>query len=166
MESGIIIYNKNFGSLCSWCQLTQIIELIKFSTHLKMLDVFITVQLCLQVRDELEQLLDDDDDMADLYLSRKFASSSSPGSDFGLTKWQLVDDEFSTIERKISKSSSRASATTTHQEINVEELEMLLEVIEWIRESTSIFDLNVYRLHKLKCYVFFFLFSLGLFCPS
>ncbi|KAI3861171.1 hypothetical protein MKW92_022967 [Papaver armeniacum] len=29
-----------------------------------------------KVRDELEQLLDDDDDMADLYLSRKMASSS------------------------------------------------------------------------------------------
>lgn len=33
-----------------------------------------------QVRDELEQLLDDDDDMADLYLSRKLAGASSPVS--------------------------------------------------------------------------------------
>ena len=31
-----------------------------------------------QVRDELEQLLDDDDDMADLYLSRKLAGHLPP----------------------------------------------------------------------------------------
>ncbi|GER49757.1 magnesium transporter MRS2-7, partial [Striga asiatica] len=35
-----------------------------------------------KVRDELEQLLDDDDDMADLYLSRKSAMSASISSGY------------------------------------------------------------------------------------
>ncbi|KAL9266316.1 Ubiquitin-like domain-containing CTD phosphatase-like protein [Drosera capensis] len=37
----------------------------------------------LQVRDKLEQLLDDDDDMADFYLTRKLYPSS-PGSETGV----------------------------------------------------------------------------------
>ncbi|XP_058086394.1 magnesium transporter MRS2-I-like [Magnolia sinica] len=75
-----------------------------------------------KVRDELEQLLDDDDDMADLYLSRKLAGPSSPvsGSD--------VHDKFPaspTIGSKIARA-SRPSVATIHGN-NVEELEMLLE---------------------------------------
>ncbi|XP_058086562.1 magnesium transporter MRS2-2-like isoform X2 [Magnolia sinica] len=74
------------------------------------------------VRDELEQLLDDDDDMADLYLSRKLAGPSSTvsGSD--------VPDKFSgspTIGSKIARG-SRPSVATIHGN-NVEKLEMLLE---------------------------------------
>ncbi|KAF2325292.1 hypothetical protein GH714_026189 [Hevea brasiliensis] len=42
-----------------------------------------------KVRDELEQLLDDDDDMADLYLSRKLAGLSSPVSGSGAPNWFL-----------------------------------------------------------------------------
>ncbi|CAL9078441.1 unnamed protein product [Musa textilis] len=68
-----------------------------------------------KVRDELEQLLDDDDDMADLYLTRKLAGASSPVSGSP------------TIGSKISRA-SRASAATIHgNENDVEELEMLLE---------------------------------------
>ncbi|KAL7251597.1 hypothetical protein ACSBR1_013440 [Camellia fascicularis] len=40
-----------------------------------------------KVRDELEQLLDDDDDMANLYLSRKLASASSLVSGSGVANW-------------------------------------------------------------------------------
>ncbi|KAA8550797.1 hypothetical protein F0562_002481 [Nyssa sinensis] len=54
-----------------------------------------------KVRDELEQLLDDDDDMADLYLSRKL-------------NWIFFTYQW-------------ASAATVHGEDDVEELEMLLE---------------------------------------
>ncbi|KAK8962825.1 Magnesium transporter MRS2-I [Platanthera guangdongensis] len=76
------------------------------------------------VRDELEQLLDDDDDMADLYLSRKLAGASSPLSAVA-TNWGPGSP---TIASKISRA-SRASAATIHGiENDVEELEMLLEV--------------------------------------
>jgi hypothetical protein len=80
--------------------------------------------LC-QVRDELEQLLDDDDDMADLYLSRKLAGAASPVSGSGGPNWFPASP---TIGSKISRA-SRASAPTIHgNENDVEELEMLLEV--------------------------------------
>lgn len=76
-----------------------------------------------KVRDELEQLLDDDDDMADLYLSRKLAPSS-PVSGSGVPNWYPASP---TVGSKISRA-SRASATTLHgNENDVEELEMLLE---------------------------------------
>ncbi|XP_024964191.1 magnesium transporter MRS2-I-like isoform X2 [Cynara cardunculus var. scolymus] len=76
-----------------------------------------------KVRDELERLLDDDDDMADLYLSRKL-SSASPVSDSGAASWFLGSP---TIGSKISRA-SRASVMTIHGDENdVEELEMLLE---------------------------------------
>ena len=78
-----------------------------------------------QVRDELEQLLDDDDDMADLYLSRKLAGASSPVIGSGGPNWFPASP---TIGSKISRA-SRASAPTIHgSENDVEELEMLLEV--------------------------------------
>ncbi|WOK92993.1 magnesium transporter MRS2-I isoform X1 [Canna indica] len=77
-----------------------------------------------KVRDELEQLLDDDDDMADLYLSRKLAGASSPVSGFGIPNWIPGSP---TIGSKISRA-SRASAATIHgNENDVEDLEMLLE---------------------------------------
>ncbi|GLU07664.1 hypothetical protein SLE2022_246130 [Rubroshorea leprosula] len=76
-----------------------------------------------KVRDELEQLLDDDDDMADLYLSRKLAGASSPHSSSGAPNWYLQSP---TIGSKIART-SRASAMTVQGENDVEELEMLLE---------------------------------------
>ncbi|KAJ0113348.1 hypothetical protein Patl1_03235 [Pistacia atlantica] len=76
-----------------------------------------------KVRDELEQLLDDDDDMADLYLSRKLAVASSPASGSGAPTWFLNSP---TIGSKISRT-SRTSAATTPEENDVDELEMLLE---------------------------------------
>lgn len=78
-----------------------------------------------QVRDELEQLLDDDDDMADLYLSRKLAEASSPSSGSGASNWFVASP---TIGSKISRA-SKTSPTTVHGENDVEELEMLLEVL-------------------------------------
>ncbi|XP_020104562.1 magnesium transporter MRS2-I-like [Ananas comosus] len=77
-----------------------------------------------KVRDELEQLLDDDDDMADLYLSRKMAGAASPVSGSAASGWYPASP---TIASKISRA-SRASAVTLHgNENDVEELEMLLE---------------------------------------
>ncbi|TYH29637.1 hypothetical protein ES288_A01G028000v1 [Gossypium darwinii] len=76
-----------------------------------------------KVRDALEQLLDDDDDMADLYLSRKLATSS-PVSGSGAANWYAVSP---TIGSKISKASRGSIATIHGHENDVEELEMLLE---------------------------------------
>uniref|UniRef100_A0A6V7QRR6 Magnesium transporter n=1 Tax=Ananas comosus var. bracteatus TaxID=296719 RepID=A0A6V7QRR6_ANACO len=77
-----------------------------------------------KVRDELEQLLDDDDDMADLYLTRKMTGASSPVSGSVAPIWLPTSP---TIGSKISRA-SRASAATIHgNENDVEELEMLLE---------------------------------------
>lgn len=78
----------------------------------------------MQVRDELEQLLDDDDDMADLYLSRKLAGAS-PLSGSGAANWSLMSP---TIGSRISKASRASMATVCGEENDVEELEMLLEV--------------------------------------
>ncbi|KAH6798609.1 magnesium transporter 7 [Perilla frutescens var. frutescens] len=80
-----------------------------------------------KVRDELEHLLDDDDDMADLYLSRKMAMSASASTDFG--------DESSSLRTESRKSTS-STATTTQEENNVDELEMLLEAYFMQIEST------------------------------
>ncbi|XP_030947162.1 magnesium transporter MRS2-2-like isoform X2 [Quercus lobata] len=76
-----------------------------------------------KVRDELEQLLDDDDDMEDLYLSRKLAGASSPVSVSDAPNWFLSSP---VIGSKISRI-SRGSAATSQGETDVEELEMLLE---------------------------------------
>ncbi|KAJ3673322.1 hypothetical protein LUZ60_006696 [Juncus effusus] len=77
-----------------------------------------------KVRDELEQLLDDDDDMADLYLSRKMVSSPVTGS----TGPAWLPTSNISVASRISRL-SRASAATVHgnNENDVEELEMLLE---------------------------------------
>ncbi|KAL8121830.1 hypothetical protein AgCh_018531 [Apium graveolens] len=77
----------------------------------------------LQVRDELEQLLDDDDDMADLYLSRKL-SSASPLSGSAAASWFISSPN---ISSKISRASRASMATIRGDENDVEELEMLLE---------------------------------------
>ncbi|KAJ6312732.1 hypothetical protein OIU77_014290 [Salix suchowensis] len=86
-----------------------------------------------KVRDELEQLLDDDDDMADLYLSRKLAGVSSPASGSGGANWFLASP---TIGSKISRASRVSLATVHGDENDVEELEMLLEAYFMQIDST------------------------------
>lgn len=81
------------------------------------------------MRDELEQLLDDDDDMADLYLSRKLVGASSPASFSGPANWCPASP---TIGSKISRASRASIATVRGDENDVEELEMLLEVVRII----------------------------------
>ncbi|XP_058208848.1 magnesium transporter MRS2-2-like isoform X7 [Rhododendron vialii] len=78
-----------------------------------------------KVRDELEQLLDDDDDMADLYLSRKSVKASSPNSASSIPDWVPPSPTIGS-NSKISRI-SRASLTTINGHNDVEELEMLLE---------------------------------------
>ncbi|KAM3683888.1 hypothetical protein ACJW31_12G182900 [Castanea mollissima] len=78
-----------------------------------------------KVRDELEQLLDGDDDMADLYLSRKLAGTSSPVSGSGTANWFPTSP---TIGSKISRASRASVVTVRGDENDVEELQMLLEL--------------------------------------
>ncbi|KAJ8764590.1 hypothetical protein K2173_006462 [Erythroxylum novogranatense] len=86
-----------------------------------------------KVRDELEQLLDDDDDMADLYLSRKLAGPPSPVSGSGGPNWFSASP---TIGSKISRASRASVATVRGDENDVEELEMLLEAYFMQIDST------------------------------
>lgn len=89
-----------------------------------------------QVRDELVQLLDDDEDMADLYLSRKLLQSQNLDSPF-LTSHLDDRNSSSLVSRKLARLSSiqshgptsrRSSGThTTGTGYDVEDLEMLLE---------------------------------------
>ena len=77
----------------------------------------------MQVRDELEKLLDDDDDMDELYLSRKLvgATSSLSGSAAFL--------HYSpSIGSKPSRASRASVATALGDENDVGEVEMLVEV--------------------------------------
>ncbi|KAL7220258.1 hypothetical protein ACSBR2_013176 [Camellia fascicularis] len=77
-----------------------------------------------KVRDELEQLLDDDDDMANLYLSRKLAGASSLVSGSGVANWCPASP---TTSSKKSRASRARVATFRGDENDVEGLEMLLE---------------------------------------
>ncbi|KAL0863057.1 hypothetical protein Bca101_042175 [Brassica carinata] len=94
-----------------------------------------------KVRDELEQLLDDDDDMAELYLSRKLSSASSASSS---PNCYLTSPN---IGSKISRASRASLATARGDENDVEELEMLLEAYFMQIDST----LN--RLTTLREYI-------------
>ncbi|KAF3789023.1 Magnesium transporter [Nymphaea thermarum] len=90
-----------------------------------------------KVRDELEQLLDDDDDMADLYLTRKSAGATSPISGSGAPNWFPASP---TIASKIS----RASRATVHgNENDIEELEMLLELREYIDDTEDYINIQL-----------------------
>ncbi|BAT84318.1 hypothetical protein VIGAN_04165000 [Vigna angularis var. angularis] len=83
------------------------------------------------VRNELEQLMhdddmvDDDDDMANLYLSRK-GGSSSPVSGSSAANWFAASP---TIGSKIYRANRASPATVRLDENDVKELEMLLEVM-------------------------------------
>jgi hypothetical protein len=82
------------------------------------------------VRDELEQLLDDDDDMADLFLSRKALGAVSPAVSLAAPNWAPTSPTIGSRVSRVSKASTIASyahGTGTGAD-DVEELEMLLEV--------------------------------------
>ncbi|XP_049406675.1 magnesium transporter MRS2-I-like [Solanum stenotomum] len=86
-----------------------------------------------KVRDDLEQLLEDDGNMADLYLSRKLvAGVSSPLSGQVAPYWS---PDTSSILSKLLSKTSRTSGIT-HEGTDVEELEMLLEAYFVQIEST------------------------------
>ncbi|XP_061369063.1 magnesium transporter MRS2-I-like isoform X3 [Gastrolobium bilobum] len=92
-----------------------------------------------KIRDELENLLDDDGDMADLYLSRKLTVSSSPASSYNAPNCLYSSPN---LGSKIQRS-SKASATTVQGENDVEELEMLLELREYIDDTEDYINIQL-----------------------
>ncbi|CAM6112801.1 unnamed protein product [Calypogeia fissa] len=81
-----------------------------------------------KVRDELEQLLDDDDDMADLYLTRKLAQEhhvDSPSVSFRLNGGPYTALESNKASIFNGATSMAASVSLGNED--VEDLEMLLE---------------------------------------
>ncbi|KAG1368716.1 putative Magnesium transporter MRS2-7 [Cocos nucifera] len=96
-----------------------------------------------KVRDELEQLLDDDNDMADLYLSRKMAGASSPNGNPGVP--DCLPASQTTGSNMLR--ASRASSVTFHgNENDVEELEMLLERTYWVMISRDSMRCQIFLL--------------------
>ncbi|XP_028123737.1 magnesium transporter MRS2-F-like [Camellia sinensis] len=78
-----------------------------------------------KVRDELEHLLDDDNDMAEMYLTEKFAGHSM---DHTSLKEELYDEALEDDEDRGEETKSQHSyGTYTGIKPNIEELEMLLE---------------------------------------
>uniref|UniRef100_A0A803LW64 Magnesium transporter n=1 Tax=Chenopodium quinoa TaxID=63459 RepID=A0A803LW64_CHEQI len=92
-----------------------------------------------KVRDELEQLLDDDGDMADLYLSRKLAVPASPVSGSG-ANWFPSSP---TVISKISRASRASVVTGRGDEDDIEELEMLLELREYIDDTEDYINIQL-----------------------
>ncbi|KAJ4835028.1 hypothetical protein Tsubulata_043444, partial [Turnera subulata] len=78
-----------------------------------------------KVRDELEHLLDDDNDMAEMYLTEKLAVRLADQTSFKRDAGELEKDESSDSDND-SKSDDK-SETFVSFKPNVEELEMLLE---------------------------------------
>ncbi|XP_042409422.1 magnesium transporter MRS2-I-like isoform X2 [Zingiber officinale] len=88
-----------------------------------------------KVRDEIEQLLEDDNDMANLYLSRKMATESPRLDDS-----QTVNSPF--LISKSPKISKASVATNQGSDYNVEELEMLLELREYVDDTEDYINLQ------------------------
>ncbi|GMP56200.1 hypothetical protein CsSME_00020773 [Camellia sinensis var. sinensis] len=112
-----------------------------------------------KVRDELEQLLDDDDDMADLYLSRKLAGPSSPVSGLGAANSCPASP---TIGSKKSRASRASVATFRGDENDVEELEMLLELREFIDDTEDYINIQLDNRRNQLIQLELFLTSAGI----
>lgn len=92
--------------------------------------ILVDESFVLKVRDGLQQLLDDDDDMADLYLARKLTSSSpltTSRSVPTLAKLFLVPPSMSSRQSRASKAST---VLVPGDEYDIAEVEMLLEVLK------------------------------------
>ncbi|CAN0898300.1 Magnesium transporter MRS2-7 [Linum grandiflorum] len=94
-----------------------------------------------KIRDELEQLLDDDDDMAELYLSRKLSAPTSPTTNFAAPNWSLTSPT-ATVTSRASRF-DRASSFPADEEPDVEELEMLLELREYIDDTEDYINIQL-----------------------
>lgn len=80
----------------------------------------------LQVRDEIEHLLDDNEDMAQLYLTRKWLQNQQFEANLGATtSYNLPNNAH---VRRVGSTKSGSLVTSNYEDDNdVEDLEMLLE---------------------------------------
>lgn len=79
------------------------------------------------MRDEIEHLLDDDEDMAQLYLSRKWIQSQQSEALLGTGALNSIAPAVPLL-RRISSNRSGSIVTSNYTDDNdVEDLEMLLE---------------------------------------
>ncbi|KAF2293873.1 hypothetical protein GH714_005301 [Hevea brasiliensis] len=79
-----------------------------------------------KVRDEIEHLLDDNEDMADLYLTRKWVQNQQSEALLGTAASNSIIT-FTPHLRRLNSSHSASQVTGSIDENDVEELEMLLE---------------------------------------
>ncbi|PKA56164.1 Magnesium transporter MRS2-I [Apostasia shenzhenica] len=93
-----------------------------------------------KVRDELEQLLEDDEDMADLYLSRKLVPVESPASS-AARNWFPASP---TVGSRISRTAKSSAATFHGNDDDVEELELMLEAY-FMQIDSTLNKLNTLR---------------------
>lgn len=81
----------------------------------------------LQVRDEIEHLLDDNEDMAQLYLTRKWLQNQQLEDHLGAATSNNVSNTPHSV-RRLSSTRSGSLVTSNYGDDNdVEDLEMLLE---------------------------------------
>ncbi|XP_024366415.1 magnesium transporter MRS2-I isoform X2 [Physcomitrium patens] len=92
-----------------------------------------------KVRDELEQLLDDDDDMADLFLTRKRGDgSSSPTGSSDAPTSPTIASRASWVSKGTGAISLNHGTATATDSDDVEELEMLLEIDSTLNKLTTL----------------------------
>lgn len=81
----------------------------------------------IQVRDEIEHLLDDNEDMSHLYLTRKWIQNQQLEALMGVTASNNAISVPSNLLRVSSKGSASILTGTSGDDDDVEDLEMLLE---------------------------------------
>ncbi|XP_024530031.1 magnesium transporter MRS2-I isoform X2 [Selaginella moellendorffii] len=100
-----------------------------------------------KVRDELEQLLDDDDDMAELFLTRKAGSSTlTPALLSNFPASPVLGSKLSAVSR------TKSLASTHGSDDDVEEVEMLLEVLSLRTTRFICFCLHLDMVSFIQCY--------------
>jgi magnesium transporter len=90
--------------------------------------VFISVIMSYQVRDEIEHLLDDNEDMSHLYLTRKQVQNQQVEAIMSSAASNSIVPAGASMSRMNSSfRRSMSIATSMHLDNDVEDLEMLLE---------------------------------------
>jgi magnesium transporter len=131
--------------------------------------LFICVIISYQVRDEIEHLLDDNEDMAHLYLTRKQIQNQQVEAIMSSAASNSIVPAGASMPRMNSSFRRSVSITTSmHLDNDVEELEMLLEAyfmqLDGIRNRILSVSSYAYIETTLSMLIFRFLllFSSGL----
>ena len=104
---------------------------------------------CLQVRDEIEHLLDDNEDMAQLYLTRKWIQNQQSEALLGA----MVSNNnvpAATLLQRLNSTTSGSLTINHSNDDDVEDLEMLLEAYFMQLDGTRNKILSVSALYRLQ----------------